>query len=302
MAKIFTHGGQAHRDDFIACCLLIASNSDITEIVRVPHSEFSFQAVKPGDFVVDIGMEYDFKKQRFDHHQLSPKFGESRSAFAMVFEDCLGGEAEKASVIFDWYQLSSDLDCHGPKAMADSLGISSNKLHSLMSPVEAQLLIIFENDPASILELMRTLGKGWLSYYDNYANAMTSHEGYTTFSTMGVKVLDMLHVGRGKLHTAITTKLGLATGANVIVSLDPTGEGVQLYRMSDCPLIDFQLLSGADGVLFAHKGGFIAKTKNMDVDWRKLLDATVLATRLCNLQIAEEVESTLNMSNLELAS
>jgi hypothetical protein len=46
----------------------------------------------------------------------------------------------------------------------------------------------------------------------------------------------------------------------VSVLYDDRGEGLTLFRFDDDPRIDFSKLDGHERILFAHKGGFIAKT------------------------------------------
>lgn len=303
MVKIITHGGDAHRDEFVACCLLLAKFDPlVTEILRVPHAKFNFAMQVGLDFVVDLGMEFNPAIGRLDHHQLKPAFGESRSAFAMVAEDILGWDAVTAKSVFPWYQLSSDMDCHGPTQVAASLGTTCDGVESLRSPIEAQFLRIFEKDPNACIPFMREMGQGWIDYYNNYAAAEESHKGWGHCEILGLTVLELTGIPRGELHTAVTAKIAKKTGANIIVSLDPTGEGVQLYRVDDHPAVNFSNLAGQDGILFAHSNGFIAKTTNMDVDWLKLLEVSLLMSKMAITEVPADTADILKMSNMELAS
>lgn len=302
MAKIITHGGDAHRDEFVACCLLLATVDYLVEILRVPHAQFHFGLQDDLDYVVDIGMMKDADMRRFDHHQLKPAFGESRSAFAMVAENVLGWHPETAKRVFPWYQVSSDLDCHGPTQVAASLGTTYDGVESLRSPVEIQFLRIFEKNPNACIPFMREMGKGWIEYYNNYSAAEELHKGWGHCEIMGLTIVELTGVPRGELHAGITSKIAKKTGANIIVSLDPTGEGVQLYRVDDHPYVDFSNLEGQEGVLFAHGNGFIAKTTNMEVDWLKLLEASLLVTKMAKTEVPASVAASAAMSNLELAS
>jgi hypothetical protein len=47
---------------------------------------------------------------------------------------------------------------------------------------------------------------------------------------------------------------------------DDRGTGLMLYRYADHPRVDFSRLEGKEGIVFAHKGGFIAKTEARDFD------------------------------------
>ncbi len=66
--KIITHSGNFHTDDVFAVStlsLLLDKRDEKYEIIRTRDPEI----IKTGDFVVDIGWEYDPDKNLFDHHQ-----------------------------------------------------------------------------------------------------------------------------------------------------------------------------------------------------------------------------------------
>jgi hypothetical protein len=50
--------------------------------------------------------------------------------------------------------------------------------------------------------------------------------------------------------------------AVISLSWDDRGSGWSLYRYNDAPTVDFSVLEGLPGISFAHKGGFIAKTRD----------------------------------------
>jgi len=47
---------------------------------------------------------------------------------------------------------------------------------------------------------------------------------------------------------------------DIVISLDRRGKGWRLFRYEGAP-VDFSLISDCPEVTFAHKGGFMAKTK-----------------------------------------
>jgi hypothetical protein len=59
---------------------------------------------------------------------------------------------------------------------------------------------------------------------------------------------------------------------DVVVSRDDRGTGLTLFRRGNSPKVDFSKLEGRDHVVFAHKGGFIAKVKH-GAPWRDLVYA-----------------------------
>lgn len=67
--KIITHNGNFHADDvFSAAALLLrfADEKKEPKIIRTRDPA----TIKTGDLVLDVGGEYDAKRNRFDHHQI----------------------------------------------------------------------------------------------------------------------------------------------------------------------------------------------------------------------------------------
>ncbi len=63
--KIITHSGNFHTDEVFACAVLSILNNGNVEIVRSREGD----VWATGDYVVDVGGEYDASRGRFDHHQ-----------------------------------------------------------------------------------------------------------------------------------------------------------------------------------------------------------------------------------------
>lgn len=64
MTRIVTHSGGFHADDAFAVATLLLLHPD-AEVVRTRDPK----VFETGDFVVDVGGEYDPARNRFDHHQ-----------------------------------------------------------------------------------------------------------------------------------------------------------------------------------------------------------------------------------------
>ncbi len=66
---VATHNGTFHADECFACATLSVwaqKNGQKIKIVRTRDPEI----IKRANIVVDVGMEYDSRRNRFDHHQL----------------------------------------------------------------------------------------------------------------------------------------------------------------------------------------------------------------------------------------
>jgi len=62
---VITHSGNFHLDEIFAVATLDLLLDGNYTLIRTRDSEI----IKTGDYVVDVGMEYDPNKNRFDHHQ-----------------------------------------------------------------------------------------------------------------------------------------------------------------------------------------------------------------------------------------
>jgi uncharacterized UPF0160 family protein len=65
---LVTHSGSFHADDVFACAtleLLLEKRGECYRVVRTRDPKI----ISAGDFVFDVGGEYDPKRNRFDHHQ-----------------------------------------------------------------------------------------------------------------------------------------------------------------------------------------------------------------------------------------
>ncbi len=103
--KIITHSGNFHTDDVFAVTaltILLDNRGEKYEIVRTRDLEI----IKTGDFVVDVGWEYDPDNNRFDHHQEggagTRENGIPYSSFGVVWKKYgkeLCGSQEAADVI-----------------------------------------------------------------------------------------------------------------------------------------------------------------------------------------------------------
>lgn len=65
MKKIVTHNGNFHTDEVFASAVLSILNNGNVEVVRSRDPK----VWETGDYVVDVGGEYDVAHGRFDHHQ-----------------------------------------------------------------------------------------------------------------------------------------------------------------------------------------------------------------------------------------
>ncbi|MBI3627240.1 MAG: MYG1 family protein [Candidatus Sungbacteria bacterium] len=113
--KVITHSGHFQPDDVFAIAALSLMLGDF-ELVRSRDPE----VIKTGDYVVDVGREYDPEKNRFDHHQAggagTRKNGVSYSSIGLIWKHYgiqLSGSEEVASRIDEKLIQPLDLNDNG---------------------------------------------------------------------------------------------------------------------------------------------------------------------------------------------
>ena len=113
--KIITHTGTAHKDEFLACSLVLShlSSKDIecdSIERRVPTME---DLNDPSVWCIDVGSELNHERHNFDHHQ-----DFNLPCSMVLIARYLNIEAD-LSEMYDWWDLYNTLDTRGPKAVKE---------------------------------------------------------------------------------------------------------------------------------------------------------------------------------------
>src|SRR4051812_42238645 len=161
-SSILTHPGSAHKDEFLACCVLLAFSP--VPIVRREPTEADL--TDAGIAVLDVGHRHEPALNNFDHHQLPPDAAPT-CALSLVLQH-LGLYAD-ARAFCDWLEPAEWFDCRGPNTTADWLGIDRSIVNKLLSPLDTTLLRRFAaancHSPGEPLwEIMRLVGTDLLDY------------------------------------------------------------------------------------------------------------------------------------------
>jgi hypothetical protein len=274
---IVTHPGPAHRDEFVACSLLLAEFPSFPIFRREPTAE---DLADPDVLVVDVGGKFDLGRNNLDHHQLERDAAPCCSITQVL--RYLAVDLAKAREIWGWLQPSEVLDSKGPYALAGQLSMKAEDLFRLQSPVEMAVLEMFSKcsavAPGDVLhKLMTEVGKHHLGYYAQVTYRLSELAEKASFTEVGgMKVLDSTFIP-GNESPSLGIEMFLKADPNtsdvdVVVSRDDRGTGLTLFRRGNSPKVDFSQLEGRDQVVFAHKGGFIAKVKH-GAPWRDLVYA-----------------------------
>lgn len=273
MKTAITHPGAAHRDEFMALCLLIAAGK-ISKILRRDPTPAELE--DPNIYVVDVGLRHEPSKLNFDHHQFDRDHAPT-CAITLVLEH-LGIDLVQARSIWGWLEFSEKMDSKGPFATAAQLGMTPDALFETVSPIETTVLRWFESttvvdsqewwgygsgqgvDEGRLWHLMRMVGEEKLNYLNEVVERLAFLRSNAKVTSIdGLTVVDATCVDR-KNNPTLGLEMFCQEWSEVAVTVtqDDRGEGKCLFRRKDHPQVDFSRLEGE--VLFAHKGGFVAKT------------------------------------------
>ena len=266
--QILTHPGGSHKDDFLACCLLISEHE--APVVRREPTEADLE--NPEIAVVDVGHEHEPTKSNFDHHQF-PKDHPPICALSLVLQHL--GLYEDAQAFCDWLEPAEWLDTRGPMDTSKWLGIGRDTLAKLNSPIDITLLRRFasctELKPGEPLwEVMRWIGNDLIYYLKSLRERLDYIDQHSEFWEVETPngPLHVLYMPRtdpmpseasAGLGRYIENKAGDKEIAGMIYP-DRRGTGYGLSRFQDNPRLDFTRIESCDDVHFAHARGFVAKT------------------------------------------
>lgn len=276
---ILTHPGGAHADEFLACSVLLAVHP--APIVR--REPTADDLARAAICVVDVGHRHEPALHNFDHHQL-PKDHPPTCALSLVLQHL--GLYEDARQFCDWLETTEWFDTRGPVHTAKWLGVTTDVLTQLNSPVQAALLRRFAlaarleaGEP--LWEMMRVIGADIVDYITSLRTRLeflARHAEFWTLELAG-RPAQVLFLARteplpeepGFGLDRFIQRRGLGDEVIAIVSPDRRGSGYGLERYRDNPRLDFTRVEGQPGVHFAHARGFVAKTSVTDVAGLKAL-------------------------------
>lgn len=274
---IVTHPGQSHRDEFIATAIILAHFPGIP-VKRRDATQYDL--ADPHVLVLDQGGQHDPEQLNFDHHQL-PRDADPTCSLTLVLQAF--GELELAQELWPWLAHTEILDSKGPAAWARECGTSFDQLRGALSPVEGFMLRCFGaaqalRDGDWMHDFLSDLGTDLIAGLNEVDNRLKRLDRDTKlFTVKGREVLDLTAIRRDEQPT-----MGVETwckrhrpGVAITVSQDDRGSGLTLYRRNDAPGVDLSRLEGHDAIVFAHKNGFIAKTRAMLVDPASLLELAI---------------------------
>ena len=274
--QIVVHPGGAHKDDFLACALLIAEHGVVISRREPSEQDLSDASI----VVVDVGLEWDESKMNFDHHQF-PRDAEPLCALSLVLKHL--GIYEETRKFCDWLEVAEYIDTRGPNDTAEWLGVEREAMSKLNSPLDITLLRRFaasnDHQPGQpIYEVMKMVGEDLLSFVRGMKDRLGFIAQHSEIweMTSGKKALflprtnplpDETSMGMGRY----VEDIGMEEEIVALVYPDRRGEGYGLSRFNDDKRMEFTRVGDEVDVHFAHNKGFIAKTSSADTDRLKVL-------------------------------
>ncbi len=265
---ILTHPGGAHKDDFLACAVLV-HELGVPVVRREPEpADLDDASV----WVVDVGHRHERECRNFDHHQFPPEHPPA-CALSLVLEHL--GVYEDARLFFDWLETAEWLDARGPVETARWLEIDRETLGRLNSPVDGALLRWFAAserlEPGEPLwETMRRVGGDLVGYLAAIRERLDIIERHGEFweSDLGLVLFmprtEPLPAEPSQGLGEFIRRKGLEEEVAGLIYPDRRGAGYGLTRFQDHPRLDFTRLAEEEDVHFTHARGFVAKTAATD--------------------------------------
>jgi hypothetical protein len=279
LTSIVTHPGGAHKDDFLACAVLLTESP--VAIQRREPTEADL--ADPSIAVLDVGGEHAPERSNFDHHQF-PRDMVPTCALSLVLQHL--GIYEDSKEFCSWLEVAEWFDCRGPNDTAEWLGMDRETLGKLNSPLDITILRRFasqtEHQPGEpIWEIMRMIGQDLVDYVRNlrtrldfvaqHAQVWTLGSGETEFKALFMPRTDPLPDDASAGLGGHVIALGLEEEVLALIYPDSRGKGYGMRRFNDDQRLDFSPLEAEADVHFAHARGFIAKTSSAEVERLKVL-------------------------------
>lgn len=274
--QIVVHPGGAHKDDFLACALLIAESS--VPIFRREPERSDLEDVETA--VVDVGHEWDESKRNFDHHQF-PRDAEPLCALSLVLKHL--GLYDETRKFCDWLEVAEQMDTRGPNDTAKWLGIERDAMAKLNSPIDITLLRRFaasniHRPDEPLYEVMKMIGEDLIAFVRGMKERLEFIGEHAEIWEMafGFQVIFMPRTEPLPEETSMglgryVEDLGLSEEVVGMVYPDRRGEGYGMSRLDDDKRLEFTRVEEEPDVHFAHNKGFVAKTSATDPQRLKAL-------------------------------
>lgn len=244
---IITHPGGAHFDEVTAVSLILAVYAD-TGFSIERREPAPAELDNPDVWVIDIGDRHEPEKHNFDHHQDA----DCPAAFVLVAEYL--GLLEAMSVM-PWWHFKDSVDRFGP--VKSSLKYHAGDDLVNRNPVEIWLMASFASEPEASLPLLKAFGAHIIEGARLLKRQIDFWKTSSRLVIAGVPAI----IGETRESAGLEEFRRLDENPpDIVISLDRRDNGWRLFRYDGTP-VDFSLISDRPEIAFAHKSGFMAKTR-----------------------------------------
>lgn len=287
VTRILTHPGGAHKDDFLACSLLVHLHQVPVERREPEASDLE----SPEIAVVDVGDQHDPAKNNYDHHQFAADHPPTCALSLVLKSVDLYDDALKYC---DWLEPAEWLDSRGPNETANWLGIDRDIISKTTSPIDVTLLRRFAQSQeigpdSAIWQIMNMVGEDLITYLRDlrerlefiarHASFWDASTDRGPFEVLFMPRTDPLPSEPSAGLGRFIESEGKTESVIAMVYPDRRGNGYALSRFNDNRKVNFaDLESTCEDVHFAHARGFVCKTSATSEDrLRELLASARMA-------------------------
>ena len=244
---IITHPGSAHFDEVAAISLIMAMHTD-TEFRIERREPTQIELDNPDVWVVDIGNRHEPEKHNFDHHQDT----DCPAAFVLVAEYL---ELSETMSVMPWWEFKDSVDRFGPVKSSVKYHAGDDLVNR--NPVESWLTASFASKPETSLPLLKAFGTHIIEEARMLKSQIDFWKNSPRMVIAGVPAM----IGETRESAGLDEFRHLDENPpDIVISLDRRDKGWRLFRYDGTP-VDFSLISDHPEIAFAHKSGFMAKTK-----------------------------------------
>ncbi len=244
---IVTHPGGAHFDEVTAISLILAANagSEFRVERRDPRpSELQDSTI----WVVDTGRLHEPQRLNFDHHQSL----DTPASFVLL-ADYLGLLPDLK--VMPWWDFKDAVDRFGPVRSAQKFGAGDFVVNR--DPMGEWLIGAFASNPQGSLAALASYGRFLIDGALRFRKQIDFWIAAPRIVISGLRAV----IGETKDSLGLDEFRRLDKNPpDVVISLDSQGDGWRLFRFDGVP-VDFTRISGSSQIEFAHKSGFLAKTR-----------------------------------------
>jgi hypothetical protein len=246
---IITHPGSAHFDEVTAISLLLAVHGG--ETFRIERREPTVQELNnPEVWVIDTGNRLEPQQHNFDHHQDA----NCPAAFVLI-ADYLGLTATLS--VLPWWHFKDEVDRIGPVRSPAKYHAGDDLVNR--SPTESWLVARFAADPNTAIPLLRDFGAHLIAEAGLLKKQVDFWQSCPRLVIAGVPAV----IGKTVESAGLEEFRRLEKNPpDIVISMDRRSEGWRLFRFDGAP-VDFSLIANRPEIAFAHRSGFLAKTKEL---------------------------------------